>query len=74
MGAIPEVAKGIVLVPMTRAVDPRDTGVPPIDVPGALRVRVSSPKTTCVGITVTVTAPRAAVKPRSFQSLDSNEV
>lgn len=57
------------LVPMTRAVEPRDAGVPPIDVPGALRVRVASPKTTCVGITVTVTAPGAAVMPESIQSL-----
>ena len=61
MGARPEVAKGMVLVPMTRAVEPRDTGVPPMDVPGASRVRVASPTTTLVGITIIVTAPGAAV-------------
>ena len=61
MGDKPEVAKGMVLVPITRAVEPRDTGVPPIAVPGALRVSVASPTTTCVGITVTVMAPAAGV-------------
>ena len=69
MGATPEVANGMVLVPMIRAVEPRDTSVSPIDMPGALRVRVASPKTTCVGIMVTVTAPGAAVMPVSSQSL-----
>lgn len=61
MGARPEVAKEMVLVPMTRAVEPSDMGVPPMNVPGAFRVRVASPTTTWVGITVTVTAPGAAV-------------
>ncbi len=61
MGSRPEVAKGIVLVPMTRAVEPRDKNVLATKIPGALRVSVASPTTTCVGITVTVTAPGAAV-------------
>lgn len=49
------------LVPMTRAVEPRDTSVLATKMPGALRVSVASPNTICVGITVTVTAPGAAV-------------
>ena len=61
MGSRPEVAKGIVLVPRTRAVEPRDTSVLATKIPGVLRVSVASPSTTCVGITVTVTAPEAAV-------------
>ena len=59
MGATPAVGKGIVLVPMTKALEPRDTGVPPMEVPGALRVSVASPTMTCVGKMVTVTAPGA---------------
>lgn len=51
----------MVLVPMNKALEPRDTGVPPIEVPGALRVSVASPMMTCVGKMVTVTAPGAIV-------------
>ena len=62
MGAGPEVAKGMVLVPMTRAPEPRDTDVSSIIVPGALRVRVVSPMTIWVGMMVTVTAPGGTVE------------
>lgn len=51
----------MVVVPMTRAVGAKDTGVPAVSVPGALRVRVASPMTTWVGNTVTVVAPAVAV-------------
>lgn len=62
MGARPEASKGMVLAPMTRAVEPKDTGVPPTKVPGALRVSVASPAMTWVGITVIVkAAPEATV-------------
>ena len=60
MGAEPEVAKGMVLVPMIRASEPRDTGVSPMIVPGALRVRVVSPMMIWVGMMVTVMAPGEA--------------
>ena len=63
----------MVLVPMIRAVEPRDTSVSPMDVPDALRVRVASPKTTCVGMMVTVTAPGAAETPGASQSLGLKE-
>lgn len=46
----------MVPVPMTRAVEPSDTSVSSMNVPGALRVSVALPTTTCVGIMVTVTA------------------
>ena len=49
------------LVPMTRAVEPRETSVLATEMPGALRVSIASPTTTCVGIIVTVTALGAAV-------------
>ena len=61
MGATPAVGKGMVLVPMTRAVEPREMAVEPMEVPGALRVRVAEPTMTWVGNMVTVTAPAAAV-------------
>lgn len=61
MGAEPEVAKGMVLVPITRAEEPRDTDVLSMIVPGALRVRVASPMTIWVGIMVTVTASGGTV-------------
>ena len=62
MGAGLEVAKGMALVPMTRASVPRDTDVSSMIVPGALRVRVVSPMTTWVGMMVTVTAPGSTVE------------
>ena len=54
--------KGKVLVPMIRALEPRDTGVPPMEVPGALRVSVASLMTSWVGKMVTVMAPGAVVR------------
>ena len=66
MGAGPEAAKGIVLVPMTRALEPRDTDVSSMIVPGALRVRVVSPMTTWVGMMVTVTAPGGTLEACGF--------
>ena len=58
--------KGMVLVPMTRASEPRDTDVSSMIVPGALRVRVASPMTIWVGIMVTVTAPGGTVEVCGF--------
>ena len=52
----------MVLVPMTKASEPRDTDVSSMIVPGALRVRVVSPMTIWVGMMVTVTAPGGTVE------------
>ena len=49
------------------------TGVPRIDVSGALRVRVASSTTTRLATMITVTAPGPAVTPGSTQFLGSNE-